>query len=177
MKILGIDPGSRVTGYGVIRCETNRIRYVDSGCIRMKSGEIPSRLSRIYHGISEVIAKHEPQVAVVEKVFISVNVKSALVLGQARGGAICACSAGNLDVFEYSAREIKKSVTGSGAAAKEQVQYMVQMLLQLASLPDVDEADALAGAITHYQHLSVLDSTERAHRRDDPPPFPTANVS
>ena len=113
--------------------------------------------SEIYHQITDVICKYEPQIAVVEQVFVSVNPQSALLLGHARGSAIVACAASELEIYEYAARQIKKSITGNGSAAKEQIQYMVQMLLSLKKMPDPDEADALAGAITHYQHMPIVD--------------------
>jgi crossover junction endodeoxyribonuclease RuvC len=168
IRILGIDPGSRITGYGVIECRSERIQHVGSGSIKLPTGDLPGRLSEIYHQITDVICKYEPQIAVVEQVFVSVNPQSALLLGHARGSAIVACAASELEIYEYAARQIKKSITGSGSAAKEQIQYMVQMLLSLKKMPDPDEADALAGAITHYQHMPILDPVLRSHRRKTP---------
>ena len=153
MKILGIDPGSRATGFGVIESSIGNIRYVASGCIRTVSGSLPERLGEIYHGISDVISLHNPDIAVVEQVFVSVNPRSALKLGHARGSAISACAAKMIKLYEYTPREIKKTVTGNGAATKEQVQYMVRMLLALDRELGEDEADALAGALAHYQHV------------------------
>ena len=161
MRILGIDPGSRVTGYGVIETSTGRVRHVTSGCIKSVKGSMADRLSEIYRGISEVVELHKPDLAVLEQVFMSVNPQSALKLGQARGSAICACAAQNIGIFEYSAREIKKTITGNGAATKEQVQYMVQMLLTLEYEPQEDEADALAGALTHFQFMPLIDAQAR----------------
>jgi len=114
---------------------------------------LPSRLNQIYQGIQQIVEKFQPQTAVVEDLFIAVNPRSALMLGHARGSAICALAASGIDIYEYSTREIKKSITGNGAAAKVQVQYMVRMLLCLPNEPKTDEADALASAITHYQHM------------------------
>ncbi len=168
IRILGIDPGSRVTGYGVIECRSDRIQYVCSGSIKLPTGDLSERLSEIYHQITDVICKYEPQFAVVEQVFVSVNPQSALLLGHARGSAIVACAASELEIYEYAARQIKKSITGSGSAAKEQIQYMVQMLLCLKKMPDQDEADALAGAITHYQHMPILDPALRSRRCKTP---------
>ena len=167
-RILGIDPGSRVTGYGVIECGYDRIQYVGSGSIKLPTGDLPERLSEIYHQITDVICKYEPQIAVVEQVFVSVNPRSALLLGHARGSAIVACAASELEIHEYAARKIKKSITGSGSAAKEQIQYMVQMLLNLKEVPAQDEADALAGAITHFQHMPILDPVLRSRCRKTP---------
>lgn len=165
MRILGIDPGSRITGYGVIDTATGRVTYVGSGCIRTAKGKLPERLSEIYHGISDVINHHQPNIAVVEEVFMSVNPQSALKLGHARGSAICACAASGIKIYEYSARAIKKTITGNGAATKEQVQYMVQMLLTLTDQPAEDEADALAGALTHFQFMPLLEPKTREVRR------------
>ncbi len=163
MRVLGIDPGSRVTGYGVIFSSENHIRHIASGKIGMPKGNLPSRLHQIYQGIQEVIVEHQPQIAVVEKVFISVNPNSALLLGHARGSAICAAAAHKLEIFEYSTREIKKTVTGNGGATKEQVQFMVQMLMCLSELPGQDEADALATAIAHCQLMPQTQMARRAN--------------
>lgn len=165
MRILGIDPGSRATGYGVIESSIGKVRYIASGCIKTVSGSLPERLAEIYHGISDVISLHNPDIAVVEQVFVSVNPGSALKLGHARGSAICACAANGIKVYEYSAREIKKTITGNGAATKEQIQYMVQMLLTLREQPDEDAADALAGALTHFQFMPLLEPKTREVRR------------
>lgn len=165
MRILGIDPGSRTTGYGVIDTETGRITHIGSGSIKTTKGALPARLGEIYHGICDVINQHQPDIAVVEEVFMSVNPQSALKLGQARGSAICACAANEIKLFEYSARVIKKTITGNGAATKEQVQYMVQMLLSLAKPLEEDEADALAGALTHFQFMPLLEPATREIRR------------
>ncbi len=153
-RILGIDPGSRITGFGVIDCQVGQIRYVESGLIKPSTETLPSRLHQIYFGIKEIVERVKPDIAVVEKVFISVNPQSALMLGQARGAAICACGASNVKICEYAAKQIKSTVTGTGMASKEQVQYMVKMLLGLDKKLRVDEADALAGAITHFQYMT-----------------------
>lgn len=164
-RILGIDPGSRVTGYGVIECSSKRIRYVSSGSIRLPEGDLSQRLYQIFKGIEGVIQQHRPQVAVVEQVFVSVNPQSALKIGHARGGAICACAASNVAIEEYSAREIKKSITGTGAARKDQVKYMVLMLLGLDHIRSQDEVDALAAAITHFQHIPMKESIQDTPQR------------
>lgn len=148
--ILGIDPGSRITGYGVIATEGSRHRYITSGCIRTTVGAaLPLRLQQIYLGITEIIAQFTPEEAAIESVFFHQNPASALKLGQARGAAIVAAGSAGRSVAEYSARQIKQSVVGYGAAKKEQVQQMVQSLLSLSGVPQADAADALAVALCH----------------------------
>ena len=149
MIILGIDPGSRLTGYGVIRQTGGKFEYVASGCIRMTLDEIPERLKQIFDGVSQIIEQTQPQVFAIEQVFMARNPDSALKLGQARGAAIVAAKVAGLDVYEYSARQVKQSVVGTGAAAKEQVQHMVRSLLKLPANPQADAADALAVALCH----------------------------
>lgn len=148
--ILGIDPGSRITGYGVIEHVGNQCIYIDSGCIRMgDEGSIPERLKIIFAGVSEIIRLYQPTQASVEQVFLARNPDSALKLGQARGAAIAALVTRDIEVSEYSARQIKLSVVGTGAAQKAQVQHMVTRLLKLTKEPQADAADALAAAICH----------------------------
>ena len=149
MRILGIDPGLQVTGFGVIDKQGQRLRYVTSGCVRSGSGELAERLRALLDGLNEVIAAHRPQQVVVEKVFVNVNPQSTLALGQARGAAICAAVLAGLPVAEYTALQVKKSVVGNGQAKKEQVQHMVRRLLSLPGAPGADAADALACAICH----------------------------
>ena len=149
MRILGIDPGLRITGFGVIDKQGQQLHYVASGCIKTPDGELPLRLKSILDGISEVIAQHQPQQSAVEKVFVNVNPQSTLLLGQARGAAICAAVLANLSVAEYTALQVKQAVVGNGHADKEQVQEMVMRLLKLSDRPSADAADALACAITH----------------------------
>lgn len=144
--IIGIDPGSRRTGYGVIRVEGNRHLHIASGYIDVATYPVAERLRQIYFGIQQVINTHQPQEAAIEQVFMHENPNSALKLGQARGAAIVACP---IPVAEYSARQVKKSVVGHGAAKKEQVQYMVQRLLNLSGRLQADTADALAIALCH----------------------------
>lgn len=151
--ILGIDPGSRLTGYGVIQLSGRTISYLGSGCIRTASSEMPIRLQRIYAGISEIILQFKPDMFAIEQVFMSKNADSALKLGQARGSAIVAAVNQELPVFEYAARLVKQTVTGTGAADKKQVQHMVTRLLHLSASPQADAADALAIAITHAHHF------------------------
>ena len=148
-RVLGIDPGSRITGYGVIDVAGDSLRYVASGRIATSGSKFARRLAEIYSGVSEVIATHIPDEVAVEEVFFARNAQSALKLGQARGVAIAAAVAAELEVHEYAARSIKQSVVGSGRASKAQVQYMVRMLLGLDAEPQSDAADALAVAICH----------------------------
>ncbi|MBI1943907.1 MAG: crossover junction endodeoxyribonuclease RuvC [Betaproteobacteria bacterium] len=149
MKILGIDPGLRITGFGVIEKNGNRLEYVTSGCVRSGAGELATRLKCILEGISEVIAASRPQEVAIEKVFVNVNPQSTLALGQARGTAICAAVIAGLPVAEYTALQVKQSVVGKGHAGKQQVQHMVRRLLALQGDPSPDAADALACAICH----------------------------
>jgi crossover junction endodeoxyribonuclease RuvC len=149
MRILGIDPGLRVTGYGVIEKQAHKLVYVTSGCIKSSSGELPQRLKAILSCVEEVIRTHQPAEVAVEKVFVNVNPQSTLLLGQARGAAICAAVHHDLPVAEYTALQVKQAVVGNGHAAKGQVQEMVKRLLKLPGLPSPDSADALACAICH----------------------------
>lgn len=147
--ILGIDPGSRVTGYGVIRQQGRKLLYLGSGCIRTKADDLPTRLQRIYAGVMEIITQYQPNTFAIEQVFMAKNPDSALKLGQARGVAILAAVNQSLPVFEYAARQVKQTVVGTGAAEKTQVQHMVRSILKLSANPQSDAADALAIAITH----------------------------
>ena len=157
--ILGIDPGLRSTGFGIVRKTGNRLAYVTSGCIKSTGTELPDRLRNILEGLREVIQVHQPQQVSVEKVFVNVNPQSTLLLGQARGTAICAAVLANLPVAEYTALQVKQAVVGNGHAKKEQVQEMVKRLLKLPGHPSADAADALACAICHAhggQGLGVI---------------------
>jgi len=147
--ILGIDPGSRITGYGVIRVVANKPEYVASGCIRVQDENLASRLHNVFTGVSEIVRQFQPTEFAIEQVFMAKNADSALKLGQARGAAIVAATSKELSVFEYSARQIKQSVVGTGSADKKQVQHMVTYLLKLAKAPQADAADALAVALCH----------------------------
>lgn len=151
ITVLGIDPGSRITGFGLIRVNGNRYEYLVSGCIRMENEAMPARLKTIYNGIQQLIDQYVPSVAVVEQVFVHKNVSSALKLGQARGVAIASCSVRGLDVFEYTPTFVKQSLVGTGRGTKDQVQHMVRALLKLPALPAADAADALALAMCHAQ--------------------------
>jgi len=148
-RILGIDPGLRVTGFGVLDKSGQKLAYVTSGCIRTEQGELAERLKTILDGLAEVIACNGPQQVAIEKVFVNVNPQSTLLLGQARGTAICAAVLAGLPVAEYTALQVKQSVVGAGHARKEQVQEMVKRLLNLSAHPSADAADALACAICH----------------------------
>jgi crossover junction endodeoxyribonuclease RuvC len=154
-RILGIDPGLRVTGFGVIEMHGRKPVYVGSGCIRTPEGTLAVRLKAIVEGVLAVIHQYEPTEAAVEEVFVNVNPKSTLLLGQARGAAITALVMSDLDVSEYTALQVKQTVVGNGHAKKEQVQHMVQRLLQLSGAPQADAADALACALTHVQFNTV----------------------
>ena len=147
--ILGIDPGSRRTGFGVIRQNGSKSEYISSGVICIPDTELPQRLKVIFDGISEIIAMHHPEEVAIENVFMAKSAGSALKLGQARGAAIVAAVNGNLPVSEYEARKVKQSVVGTGAATKIQVQHMVKTLLNLPGDPQEDAADALAVALCH----------------------------
>lgn len=152
MRILGIDPGLRCTGFGVIDADGPRLAYVASGVIRTHDaaqGDLPARLKILFDGIGEVAARYQPEVATVEIVFVNVNPQATLLLGQARGACVTALVARALPVAEYTALQMKKAVAGHGKAAKTQVQAMVQRLLQLPQAPGPDAADALGLAITH----------------------------
>jgi crossover junction endodeoxyribonuclease RuvC len=149
LRILGIDPGLRVTGFGVLDKVGQQLSYVASGCINTPDGELPERLKEILESLGAVITQHQPQQVAVEKVFVNVNPQSTLMLGQARGAAICAAVLANLPVAEYTALQVKQAVVGNGHADKEQVQQMVQRLLKLSGTPGPDAADALACAICH----------------------------
>lgn len=147
--ILGIDPGSRITGFGLIAMNGRKMEYVASGCIRVKDGILSDRLNQIFDCISEVVQEYKPTEAAIEQVFMSKNADSALKLGQARGAAMVAMAQHALVVAEYSARQIKQAVVGTGGADKTQVQHMVTSLLGLNQSPQADAADGLAVAICH----------------------------
>lgn len=166
MRILGIDPGLRVTGFGVIDVQGSKLSYVASGVIKTPAEEnLPERIKVILDGITEVIASYAPQQAAIEKVFVNVNPQSTLLLGQARGAAICALVLANLPVSEYTALQVKQAVVGHGKAAKEQVQSMIVRLLSLPGEPSADAADALACAIAHAHGGQGLGSIATAGYR------------
>ncbi len=157
MKILGIDPGLRTTGFGVIHKQGNQLSYVASGTIKTPvDADLPERLKVILNGVAEIIRTYQPDCAAVEKVFVNVNPQSTLLLGQARGAAICALVGADLAVAEYTALQVKQAVVGHGKAHKEQVQSMVQRLLLLSGMPSTDAADALGVAICHAHSGDAL---------------------
>ena len=152
---MGIDPGSRITGYGVIDTDGFRHQHVCSGHLSIKGDELWQKLGMIFSEISELIERWQPDCMAIEQVFVKQNVDSALKLGQARGAAICAGANAGLHVGEYTPRAIKKAVTGHGGAEKSQIQQMMQILLKLETMPQSDEADALAISVCHANHLNV----------------------
>jgi crossover junction endodeoxyribonuclease RuvC len=170
-RILGIDPGSLITGYGVIDIDGRRSVHVASGCFELHGDELPVRLKRIFDGLREVVRSHRPDEMAIEQVFMHRNADSALKLGQARGAAICAGMDLALPVFEYSARQVKQAIVGRGGAAKTQVQHMVRILLSLTSIPQADTADALAVALCHghtrgtLEHLPAVRGMRRGRLR------------
>lgn len=160
--IIGIDPGSRFTGYGVISWEKNQSHYVDSGCLSIASYSLSERLQKIFVGLQAIVQLHQPDEAAIEQVFIHQNPGSALKLGQARGAAMVALGA---TISEYSARQIKQSVVGYGAAGKAQVQHMVKRLLNISIDLKADAADALAVALCHAHTRFSLQKIEQKPRR------------
>ncbi len=159
MRILGIDPGLVQTGFGIISVIKNKTSMVDYGVVKPStSDELPQRLLTIFNDIQHIIQDYKPTVMAIEEVFYGKNVKSALLLGQARGSAIVAGSGMKLPVYEYSARKIKQSITGNGNAHKEQVQFMVKAQLNMSELPEpIDASDALAIALCHHQQFRFAD--------------------
>ncbi|MBE0508603.1 MAG: crossover junction endodeoxyribonuclease RuvC [Marinospirillum sp.] len=154
--ILGIDPGSRITGYGLIRSEGSQLSYHASGCIRVQADDLPQKLAQIYAGLAELIMQYQPDQVAIEQVFMAKNADSALKLGQARGTAVVCVANHGLGLSEYSAKEVKLAVTGTGSADKIQVQHMVKSLLKLSATPQADAADALAIAMCHAYTSSGL---------------------
>lgn len=155
-RILGIDPGSRVTGYGLIEVRGRESRHLASGCVRMEHSEFPERLRAIFDGLGRIVAEYRPTEVAIEKVFVQRNVDSALKLGQARGAALCAVMQQSVSVAEYSPAEIKQALVGRGGATKQQVQHMVKTLLRLDATPAADAADALACALCHSHTRATL---------------------
>ncbi len=159
MIILGVDPGSRTTGFGVIDNHPDRITYIHSGFLKIQGDSLPQRLGQIYQHIEAIITTYHPQHMSIEQVFMHRNADSALKLGQARGAAICAGYQAGLEIAEYAPREIKQAVVGKGAATKDQVQHMVRHLLGLRDPLQEDESDALAIAICHAQFYATQQKT------------------
>jgi crossover junction endodeoxyribonuclease RuvC len=159
MRILGIDPGLRTTGFGVVEKHGSQLLYVASGTIKtnkQEQGNLAERLKVLFDGIHEVAERYQPDTSAVEIVFVNVNPQATLLLGQARGACLSALVTRDLTVAEYTALQMKKAVAGHGRAAKAQVQEMVKRLLQLPGLPGQDAADALGLAITHANAARVL---------------------
>jgi crossover junction endodeoxyribonuclease RuvC len=149
LKILGIDPGSRLTGYGIIETLPNSYRYVSSGVLKIQADDFPKKLKQIFDGILQLVEKYQPEHMAIEQVFMGKNADSALKLGQARGAAICAVQTREISVFEYAAREVKLAIVGKGSADKLQVQQMVKLLLNIQGELQIDASDALGIAICH----------------------------
>lgn len=149
MRILGIDPGSVLTGFGIVEWRGAQLRYVASGCIRVGNGPFPARLKIVFQSVESLLEEYQPDEVAVEQVFMARNPDSALKLGQARGAAIAAVVNRDLPVHEYTALQIKQATVGRGHALKQQVQHMVQVLLALPAKPQADAADALACALCH----------------------------
>ncbi len=147
--ILGIDPGSIKTGFGVIDFQGGRSSYITSGIIRLPQAPLPERLKIIHDSVTEIVKTYQPDELAIEEVFLARDAKAAIKLGQARGAAIVACVNQSLPVYEYAAKSIKQAVVGTGSAGKEQVQHMVMSLLKLPAAPKEDAADALAAALCH----------------------------
>jgi crossover junction endodeoxyribonuclease RuvC len=148
-RILGIDPGSRLTGFGVLDFVGSTASYVASGTVRSLHGDFPGRLRQIYVSLAAIVDDYRPDLVAIESVFMHKNAGSALKLGQARSAALCATFRHDLEIHEYAPREIKLAVVGSGSASKEQVQHMVTSLLGLTAAPAADASDALAAALCH----------------------------
>ncbi|MDT8445896.1 MAG: crossover junction endodeoxyribonuclease RuvC [bacterium] len=162
LRILGVDPGSRYTGWGLIDQEGSRLKWIASGRIEAyRAGELPARLKMLFQGLSDVAQSHQPAEAALEQVFVSVNAQSTLTLGQARGAAMVALTMADLPVAEYSASQVKSAVVGQGKASKTQVMSMVQIILNLQGKKlTEDEADALAVAICHANSRQFMDRPE-----------------
>jgi crossover junction endodeoxyribonuclease RuvC len=161
MKILGIDPGSRRTGYGIIEVDGDQARLVQTGVINAGTGDFPERLGTIFSGLRELIETYQPSEVAVETVFVSHNAGSALKLGQARGAAVCAAIASGIPVSEYAPRAVKQAMVGKGGAGKEQVQHMVRILLNHSEELPEDAADALAVALCHQHTQQTLSRMNR----------------
>ena len=155
-RILGIDPGSRITGFGVIETDGNKSRYIASGALKIQGETLPEKLNSIFEQVSEVVTEWQPNEVAIEKVFLSHNPGTALKLGHARGAAICATTTKQLTVYEYTPAEIKKALVGRGNAEKDQVQHMVKLLLNHQEKLTEDASDALGCAVCHaHQALGI----------------------
>jgi crossover junction endodeoxyribonuclease RuvC len=156
-RILGIDPGSRLTGFGVIDFYGDKAKYVSSGTIKSTDGAFANRLKQIFESINQISGKYRPDIVVIESVFMHKNAGSALKLGHARSAAMCATFSHGVEIYEYAPKEIKRAVVGTGAATKEQVQHMITHILKLDGTPAEDAADALAVAICHGHQSRLQD--------------------
>jgi crossover junction endodeoxyribonuclease RuvC len=165
IRVLGIDPGSQCTGFGIVDATGPRLAYVASGVIRTGQGDFAARLCEIFRGIRLVVAQYKPQEISIERVFMNRNPDSALKLGQARGAAICGAADSGAEIFEYATREIKQAVVGSGGAEKTQVQLMMKSILKLDGSLSADAADALAAAVCHALRGGVRTSLLRVGSR------------
>ena len=165
IRIIGIDPGSRQTGFGIIDSDGMHSHYVASGCIYVKGDSLPERLGDIFTRVSEVVAEWRPLEMSVEQVFVNKNVESALKLGQARGAAICAGVQGQLQVCEYTPKAVKSAVVGTGNATKDQVNHMMTMLLNLKKELQSDEADALGVALCHAHNRNLINRIPEIKRK------------
>lgn len=164
MRVLGIDPGSRITGLGVVEIVNGKLVGVASQALRLGGGALSGRLGHIYHAVGDLIVQTQPDVVAIEQVFMATNAKAALTLGHARGSAMCAAVNSGMEVYEYSAKQIKLAVVGTGGAKKEQVQHMVRVLLNLSKNPQSDAADALACAICHIHSADLANKLGLAAR-------------
>lgn len=166
VRILGVDPGSRYTGYGILDCERQRNQLVVAGRLDVRKGELSDRLRSIFRGLQDVIAQHQPDEIAIEETFVNrVNAASALVLGQARGAAICACAESGCRVSEYAAAQVKLAIVGNGRADKQQVEHMVRVLLNTREPMTADASDALAVALTHAHVRATSDRAGAAVRQ------------
>ena len=156
IRILGIDPGSINTGFGIIDVDGNHSIHIENGTINTKTSELPNKLFAIFTQLNDIIDQHHPDEVAIEKIFMHRNADSALKLGQARGAEITTCATKQLKIFEYTANQVKQATVGRGHAAKQQVQHMVKVLLCLNEVPQVDAADALAVAICHAHSRESL---------------------
>lgn len=156
LRIIGIDPGSRITGYGIVEKRGSSFVHIDNGCLTTRAGDpMPRRLEQIYTGLIEILAKYQPDAAAVEEIFFAKNVASSLKLGEARGVAMLASVQSKIAVFEYATREVKQALTGYGQATKDQIQKMVKATLKLPEVAQEDASDALAVAICHLQSYKM----------------------
>lgn len=165
MRVLGIDPGSNITGYGIVEGQGNSFRHIDNGVIAPAATlSFPRRLQGIYGGIAELIDRYRPDSVAIENIFVAKNARSSLVLGHARGVAMLAACQSNLEAAEYTPSQVKNAVTGSGRATKDQIQRMVRALLRLPEIAAEDASDALAVAICHINCAGLAEKIARSGR-------------